>query len=294
MGLYDRDYTQSDFQSEHRYAPRMRIGLPQLTSVVKAMIAANVVIFFAGIIIFRKITLVDTPAGLVPVNGLDKWFSVFPYSLGAVLQVWRLITYQFLHGSVMHILFNMLGLFFLGPTLEQHWGGRRFLIFYLSCGVAGALFYILLVAVGSLHALPMIGASGAILGMLAACAILFPHFVVFLIVFPVPIRTAAVILTLVYLASLITVGQNAGGDAAHLAGMAAGAAYVVSQRWRETLRYKLAARLRRNKAATQHSLQAELDQILDKVHREGIHSLTRREKKILKQATDAERSRNTP
>jgi len=294
MGLYDRDYTQSDFQPEHRYAPRMRIGLPQLTLVVKAMIAANVVIFFAGIIIFRKSTLVDTPAGLVPVNDLDKWFSVFPYSLGAVLQVWRLITYQFLHGSVMHILFNMLGLFFLGPTLEQYWGSKRFLIFYLSCGVAGALFYVLLVAMGSLKPLPLIGASGAILGMLAACAILFPHFVVFFIVFPVPIRTAAVILTLVYLATLIMVGQNAGGDAAHLAGMAAGAAYVVSQRWREALRYKLAGRLRQSKAATQRSLQAELDQILDKVHREGIHSLTRREKKILKQATDAERKRNTP
>jgi len=286
MGLYDRDYTQSDFQSEHRYAPRMRIGLPQLTPVVKAIIAANVVIFFGGIIIFRKITLVDTPAG--------RWFSVFPDSPGAMLQVWRLITYQFLHGSVMHILFNMLGLFFLGPTLEQHWGSRRFLIFYLSCGVAGALFYILLVAVGSLQPLPMIGASGAILGMLAACAILFPHFVVFLIVFPVPIRTAAVILTLAYLASLITVAQNAGGDAAHLAGMAAGAAYVVSQRWRGALRYKLEIRLRQKKTTTQRSLQAELDEILDKVHREGIHSLTRREKKILKQATDAERSRNTP
>jgi membrane associated rhomboid family serine protease len=292
MGLYDRDYTQSDFQSEHRYAPRMRIGLPQLTPVVKAMIAANVVIFFAGIMIFRKGTLVDTPAGPIPVSDLDRWFSVFPYSLGAILQVWRLITYQFLHGNIMHILFNMLGLFFLGPTLEQHWGSKRFLIFYLSCGVAGALFYILLVAVGSLQPLPMIGASGAILGMLAACAILFPHFVVFLIVFPVPIRTAAVILTLVYLARLITVAQNAGGDAAHLAGMAAGAVYVISQRWREALRYKFAARLRRSKAATQRSLQDELDEILEKVHRAGIHSLTRREKKILKQATEAEQKRD--
>jgi hypothetical protein len=58
------------------------------------------------------------------------------------------------------------------------------------------------------------------------------------------------------------------------------------------LRYKLETRLRQSKATTQHSLQAELDEILDKVHREGIHSLTRREKKILKQATDVERKRN--
>ena len=292
MGLYDRDYTQADFQSQNRYGPRMRIGLPRLTPVVKSLLIANVAVFFGGIIFFSKAVLVNTPNGPIPVNILDKWFSVFPVSYTWILQPWRLITYQFLHGGPIHILFNMLGLFFLGPTLERHWGGKHFLTFYLSCGVAGALFYVLLVLTGTLVALPMVGASGAILGLLAACAILFPQFVVFLLVFPVPIRTAAIILTLLYLASLIMRGQNAGGDAAHLAGMAAGAAYVFSESWRAKLRTKVRTDRWKRKMTDQRSLHAQLDRILEKVHNQGIHSLTRKEKKVLKQATEAERRRN--
>jgi len=74
---------------------------------------------------------------------------VNPETVGRVLQVWRLVTYQFLHGSAFHLLANMLGLFFLGPTLERHWGSKRFLVFYLFCGVAGGLSYYLLSRVHS-------------------------------------------------------------------------------------------------------------------------------------------------
>ncbi len=292
MGLYDRDYTRADFESGYHYGPRMRFGLPRMTPVVKALIIANVVIFFAGILLFRKNIIVPTANGPIPVTAIERAFALFPYSIGAMLQIWRLVSYQFLHASTMHILLNMLGLFFLGPTLERNWGSKRFLIFYLSCGVAGGLFYLLLVAFGVLPALPMVGASGAILGMLAACAILFPQFVVFFFLFPVPIRTAAVILILLYLANLIMRGENAGGDAAHLAGMAAGAAYVFSESWRGRLRYKLDRYIRSRRAASRIDMQAELDRILDKVHRQGIHSLTRSEKKTLKQATEAERKRS--
>src|SRR4030042_4096351 len=84
----------------------------------------------------------------------------------------------------------------------------------------------------------MVGASGSILGMLAACAILFPHFVVFIFIFPVPIRIAAIGLTGVYFLFVVTKGANAGGHAAHLAGMAAGAAYVFSQSWRDKFQFK--------------------------------------------------------
>jgi len=292
MGLYDRDYTRADHESHYGHAPRMRMTFPRLTPVAKWLLIANVVIFFAGIMIFTKTVVVNTAHGLIDVTILDKWFAVLPISLGWMIQIWRLVTYQFLHAGPTHILFNMLGLFFLGPTLERHWGGKRFLTFYLLCGVAGALFYILLVIIGVLEALPMIGASGAILGMLAACAILFPQFVVFLLVFPVPIRTAAVILILLYLANLIMMGQNAGGDAAHLAGMAAGAAYVFSESWRAKFKFKIQTDRRKREVTEQRSLHAQLDDILEKVHSQGIQSLTRTEKRILKQATEEERRRN--
>lgn len=278
MGLYDRDYTQANFQSQFHNAPQMRMTFPQITPVVKWLLIINFTVFFVQILGANR--------------PLVTWFSVFPVSLWTTLQIWRFVTYQFLHGGMWHILFNMLGLFFLGPVLERHWGSKKFLTFYLGCGVAGGLFYPLLVAVKFLPIAPLIGASGAILGMLAACAILFPHFVVFIIVFPVPIRIAAIICIFIASITILSRGTNAGGDAAHLAGMAAGAIYVFSQSWRAKLRLKIQSGRRQNKIATERNLQVELDRILQKVHASGIHSLTPKEKKILRQATEVEQKRS--
>lgn len=285
MGLYDRDYTQADFQQNHsqfRYAPQMRMNLPKLTPVVKWLLISNIGIFLAAVLI--------RPLGVF----LYTWFQLDATTVGRALQPWRLISYQFLHAPdyVFHIFVNMLGLFFLGPTLERHWGSRKFLPFYLGCGVAGGLFYLLLVAVKFLTPGVMVGASGAILGMLAACAILFPQFVVILFIFPVPIRLAAIGLTAVYLLILITKGGNAGGHAAHLAGMAAGAAYVYSQSWRHKYTPKIRTRRWEKQVTAQRDLQAEVDHILKKVHDSGIQSLTRKEKSTLKEATKAEQMRN--
>jgi membrane associated rhomboid family serine protease len=284
MGLYDRDYTQADFQSHQshfRNAPQMRMSFPKLTPVVKWLLIINIGIFLAGIMI--------KPLGVF----IYSWFQLDPRWPRA-LQLWRLISYQFLHDPnwFRHIFFNMFGLFFLGPTLERHWGSKRFLPFYLGCGVAGALFYFFLVAVKFLPAGPMIGASGAILGMLAACAILFPQFVVFIVIFPVPIRIAAIGFTALYFLLVVTKADNAGGNAAHLAGMAAGAAYVFSQSWRDKFKFKLRSGHWEKQMAAQHNLQAEVDRILEKVHNSGIQSLSSKERKILKEATKTEQMRN--
>ncbi|MHC4623853.1 MAG: rhomboid family intramembrane serine protease [Planctomycetota bacterium] len=281
MGLYDRDYTQEDFRYQHGRAPQMRMTFPKPSTVVMRLLIINVVVFVAAVLI--------KPLGFF----IYDWFQLDARSAGRALQLWRLVTYQFLHDPTFlrHIFFNMIGLYFLGPTLERHWGSKKFLVFYLACGVAGGLFYLLLVGIGFLPGRPMVGASGAILGMLAACAILFPQFVVFILLFPVSIRVAAIALTALYILALLTRGENAGGDAAHLAGMAAGAAYVFSSRWRARLGFKLQSALAGRKVAEQQNLQVELDRILEKVHNSGIHSLTPREKRILRKATEAERMR---
>jgi len=277
MGLYDREYTQEDFQSHRRYAPQMRFGLGGLTPAVKWLLIANGVVFLAQQI------------GADPF--LSRWCTVWPRSWQENIQVWRLVTYQFLHGSPLHILFNMLGLFFLGPTLERHWGTARFVGFYLGCGIAGGLLYVLLAAIKVLGVAPMLGASGAILGMLAACAILFPHFVVIFILFPVPIRLAAVILIFLAVATIVGRGGNAGGEAAHLGGMAAGAAYVFSSAWIDRLMLHVRGFFRKRSTSKQWDLDREVDRILQKVHHSGIHSLTWREKAILKRATETEQRR---
>jgi len=284
MGLYDRDYTQESYQPQFRSSPQMRLAFPHLTPAVKWLLIINVVVYFAQILGGDSL--------------LRKWFSVYPASLGLTLQLWRLVTYQFLHGDTFHILVNMLGLFFLGPTLEQHWGSKKFLIFYLGCGVAGGLVYpaLLVLKIIAPHPVwgvsPLIGASGAILGILAACAIMFPHFVVFIIFFPVPIRVAAIICILIAVATVFGRGPNPGGEAAHLGGMAAGAAYVLTQSWRNKFGLKWRTGRWERKMAAQRNLQEELDRILQKVHDSGIHSLTHGEKNVLKKATRAQQMRD--
>jgi hypothetical protein len=86
--------------------------------------------------------------------------------------------------------------------------------------------------------------------------------------------------------------ENAGGEAAHLGGMVAGAVYVLSQSWRAKLKIKIGAGQWEKEIAQQRNLQVEVDRILQKVHDSGIHNLTPREKKLLKQATKTEQMRN--
>jgi membrane associated rhomboid family serine protease len=278
MGLYDRDYTQAGQRQQYHGSPQMRFNLPRLTPVVKWLLISNIAIFVVGVM--------AKPLG----DFLERWFAVDGSSWFTILQPWRLVTYQFLHSRdvVWHIFFNMLALFFLGSPLERHWGSRRFLPFYLMCGAAGGLFYLLLTMTGFLTPVPMIGASGSILGLLAACAILFPHIVLFVFFFPVPIRIAAAVFAFMYFLLIVTRSNNAGGEAAHLAGMAAGAAYVLLLPKLGQVRLKMRAGSWEKNIEEQRKLQIEVDRILAKVHREGLHSLTGKEKKTLKKATQME------
>jgi membrane associated rhomboid family serine protease len=286
MGLYDRDWTREQDEAQPPYSSQMRFGLPSITPAVKWLLIINAGVYVLGLLISGPET-----AGLV---FLEKIFALYPVTPTMTLQVWRLVTYQFLHDGFMHIFFNMLGLLFLGPPLERLWGTRKFLFFYLSCGVAGGLFYILLVYVGFLMPLPMIGASGAVLGTLTACAILFPHFIVFFLFFPVPIRVAAIILICFASLTIFFRGANAGGEAAHLAGIAAGAIYVFSDKWRTALKLRFKASRWDRHVEQEHKLRIEVDRILKKVHDSGLHSLTASEKRILKKATKLEQTRTRP
>ena len=291
MGLYERDYSQDNSRQQYEYIPQMRFGLPKMTAAVKWLIIINTAIFLAGSFAPANIVVPGYPNLL---NLFDCWFSVFPFSVDAVLQIWRLFTYQFLHGDVLHIFFNMLGLFFLGPALEGLWGWRKFIIFYLCCGAAGGLLYTLLTAIQYLPVMPMVGASGSILGLLAACAILFPNFIVFIFFFPVPIRLAAVGFLVVYLVIVLTnKGPNVGGEAAHLAGMVTGAAYCLSQPIRTKITLKIKASRWQKQVLEEQKLQAEVDRLLEKVHEHGIHSLSAKEKRTLKKATHLEKSKKT-
>lgn len=213
-------------------------------------------------------------------------------------QIWRLFTFTYLHSqsNVLHILINMIVLYFLGIHLERHWGTKKFFVFYTVSGFVAVMMYVFVTSIGWLDVdVPLVGASGGVLAVLGCCAVLFPAMQIILIFFPVPIRTAAMIFTILYVFNLATRGANAGGDACHLAGLAFGIAYGYrGQRWtgawhnwRASVERKAAAARRREL----EELELTVDRILDKVHREGVQSLTRREKRILEHAREKQERR---
>lgn len=147
------------------------------------------------------------------------------------LQLWRLITFQFLHASVGHLFFNMLSLYFFGPLVERYLGSRRFIVFYLLCGMAGAAAYLLMLNAGVLigsPAVPLVGASAGIFGVLIAAARIAPQAYVMLLFPPIPMRLRTLAWVLLGLATftVLSNGRNAGGEAAHLGGAALGALLI--------------------------------------------------------------------
>ena len=143
--------------------------------------------------------------------------------------IYQVFTYMFVHFGVMHVLFNMLGLYFFGVPIEQAWGTRRFVKFYLLCGlVAGFCVLVVNMAVGD-WGTPTLGASGAIFGVLVAFGVMFPDTVILMFfLFPMKAKYAVIIYVAVEL--LATFGPNTGvSTVAHLGGAAFGYLYIKYQ-----------------------------------------------------------------
>ncbi len=274
MGIYDRHYSQDEYGSGRQVYP-MR---PSLPPGVKWLLIINIAVFVACMLV-RPVA-----------DYVYGWCSVYPADWRLIAQVWRLITYQFLHdlGGIGHIFFNMLMLYFFGPLMEQLWGTRRFVKFFLTAGAAGGVVYSILAATGILEAKPMVGASGGLYGILGAVAILFPQMRVYIFgVVPMSMRAMAIMTVIISLLFFAT-GNNAGGEAAHLTGIAVGVAYVLYQPWLTTLRMKRSKGRWSQKIEDERSFQMEVDRILEKIHNTGIASLTAREKETLREATRRE------
>ncbi len=269
-------------------------GQRPLGLMVKRLLTINIALYVLEVFL--------SPHGMYPqmVGPLAKLFGLSgPDILHGM--VWQFVTYMFLHGSFMHLLMNMLGLFFLGRELETVLGARRFLYLYLSCGVLGGLGWVILS--GSSGA-TCVGASGAVFGIVGAFAALFPERRV--VLFPIPITTSARTLAIVFaVASLLMLRGGAGGiaHAAHLAGGIAG--YLYGRHISDAFRHgassfprlsltDIKAWLRRRQyrviPKTENPVNwAEVDAVLDKVRRFGVNSLTVPEKALLDRASKASR-----
>jgi len=282
MGLKDRPYWRDDHGGLGGYPGSARPGLRKPPSAVKVLLIANVAAFVVQII------------------GGGSVASLFWLLAGDWWQIWRYITFQFLHGGPLHLGFNMLCLYFFGSTLERTWGSKRFVTFYLTCGVVAGLAHVLLsYALGADPTrTPLLGASGGVYATLIACAILFPQMRVIYIFIPMSIRTLALLLlgmgvlgVMMNVREALVEGELSGGIAhvAHLGGAVAAAfwIWVLPRAKGEIARGRAgrAAGAWRRKMARRQGEQEQIDRILDKIKQQGLNSLSRSEKDKLRQAT---------
>lgn len=198
----------------------MTMSFPPFAGFVRTLILANVAVFFAMLLIGA----VSKPAG----GWLFAHFALIPY---AVVHgyIWQIVTYSFLHGGVLHILFNMLTLWFVGSYLEGALGGRWLREIYFFSVIGAALSSIVMAYAGILHLDPLsasIGASGGIFGILIAFAMLFGDQEFFLFPLPFSIKAKYLIAIYILLAVAGLFGQSAGTSIAHLGGALFGFLYV--------------------------------------------------------------------
>ncbi len=195
-------------------------GPGALTPAIKALIIANVVAFLVSLV---------APT-------LKLQFGLSPASVIEQLAIYKLVTYMFLHADVGHILFNMLALWMFGTDLERTWGTRFFTKYYFVTGIGAGIITVLwaltpLPYADTLAYSVVIGASGAIYGVLLAYGMYFPHRVILLfLLFPVPAKYAVMIFGA--MAFIFSLGAGGGGVAhtAHLGGLIVGYVYLTSLR----------------------------------------------------------------
>ncbi len=289
MGYADRDY----FRETSGRPPGRLAGAP----VVKWLLIVNLGVFAVALLLDFREASVE--------------FGKFTIREGiAGVQVWRLITFQFLHGGGGHLLFNSIAIYFFGAFVEQQLRSRAFLVFYLLCGVAGALGYAALVSISDAYRdVGVVGASGGIFGILVVAAMIAPDMRVQLLFPPVTLtmRLMAILMLGWGLLVVVTGGQNAGGEAGHLGGALAG--FLL---WKVPVLRGLLANLSRPggrgpgkrlafpiritksekryekklrpKSSVSGAEAGEVDRILDKINEHGLQSLTAEERELLARA----------
>ena len=242
MGIYDRDYI--------RDRPRGGFGTFSLWSVTTWLIVINVAVFFTDNLLRRMNSprephipeayeanrLLPAPPGHAhPWMGpLVRWGYFSTEKAVYQGQVWRFVTFLFVHAWPGHLIMNMLGLFLFGPIVEAHFGGRRFLAFFLLCGLAGAASYLLLwtgrVIIEGPDT-PLDGASAAVIGLLVAAALIVPDLEITIWLLPVTLRALAWLAMAVAAYTVLKTGYNAGGQAAHLGGGLLALLLMRNQHW---------------------------------------------------------------
>ena len=224
------------------------------------------------------------------VSGLASALSYIPRY--ALTEPWTIVTYMFLHGGFMHLLFNMLGIYFFGPRVESRLGSNKFIIMYFIAGLSGAI-------LSSIFAprVAIIGASAGVFGIMMAYAVYWPREKIHIWgVLPVEVWLFVLLTTIFAIFSGAAGSRGGVADFAHLGGYAGAYLYLMflkqtagNKRFRAKIdrappgmEKKLAANIKNVDLTGVHEIsKEEVNRILDKISAEGIGSLTAQEKVFL-------------
>jgi len=286
------------------YRPSMFGGFSFFPPVIKILLLANGVAFLF-VEVFGRFTL----GGYSLYGIIYEYFALWPLAYGFL--PWQLVSYQFMHAGFSHILYNLFGLWMFGMEIEHIWGSKKFLIYYLLCGIVAGVFQLVLSPIlePSQVIAPTVGASGAIYGVLIAFGMMFPDRYIYLYFF-VPVKAKYFVGGLIILGVFAIGGSGNVANLAHLGGALAGYLYIlydrrqiplagVFDRLRRTMERQYAEKQPQEevkeakffdirdaqKKDEKQSNQQKVDEILDKISRDGYQRLTDEEKKILFEAS---------
>ena len=257
-----------------------RFGGGRTADGVKLLIFANVAVFF-----FQEML------GLR--ESLFQALGLVPHRVWSQFAIWQPVTYMFLHGGFWHLLMNMFILWMFGSDIEREWGRKEFLRFYFITGVGSGIVTTLF----SLQSMiPVIGASGAIYGLLLAYWLMYPNRTVYLnFLIPVRVKYFVPFLGAVAFLSSLSGAPSTVSHLTHLSGMAIGYLYLRSdfripqlgdlQAKVKVSRAHRKARRLQQKHKEYEQLRDEVDVILDKINEVGYKNLTEDERKVLYEAS---------
>lgn len=242
------------------------------TEAIKALIIANGIMFVIRMIV----------PSITPYLGLT--------SSRIIPMIWQPVTYMFMHGDLFHILINMIVLWMFGTELETIWGRKAFLKFYFVTGIGSGLVW-LLFNLSHPYAV-LIGASGAIYGILLAYGLMFPNRIIYLyFLLPIKVKYFVIILGALAFFSSWQPGGNI-SHLTHLSGMIIGYIYLNRNTRLKQLRLFMRQLLvnisnyrYRKKDGNKDRFQIEIDEILDKIGRDGYHSLSKEDQEKLYSAS---------
>lgn len=218
------------------------------------------ILIFLNSAIFAAQLLLHIPLGGHPGVVASGWvthFMAFRADLVFKGLLWQPLTYMFLHGGLSHLFFNMLWLFFFGRDVERALGTRQFICFYLLCGAVGVLFTIPPDLMKGAY-IPVLGASGAVMGVLVAFAVIDPERILHFLFIPFPINARALVIMVVVWNLVMGLDKGSGvSNWTHFGGMAVGYLYMkVIPKMRQR-------RIARHRQKVEESVGEQIDKIFE-------------------------------